>query len=162
LLNVGGGYNTNSSGLATYANVDALVGYQKFYCVFLADGLMKRYPNFYYEVVIDGFAGVSCDDLERSTEGRYVKKAKPKSAMYHRGVRAGDERNSNLLQLTDLLVGLVGFVWNGGMERDSQRARTRQQMVTWLEQELKIKVSRPTSWSAQKFNVWVLEPEPRA
>jgi len=133
---------------------DALVGYQKFYCVFLADGLMKRYPNFYYEVVIDEFAGVSCDDLERSTEGRYVKKAKPKNAMYHCGVRAGDERNSNLLQLTDLLGGLVGFVWNGGMERDSQRAKTRQEIVKWMEMELKMKLGGATYWSAQKFNIW--------
>jgi hypothetical protein len=122
---------------------------------------MKRYPNFYYEVVIDEFAGVECGDLERSVEGRYVKKAKPRSAMYHCEVRAGDERNSNLLQLTDLLVGLVGFVWNGGMRRDTQRARTRQQIVTWMEQELKIKIGEATAWSAQKFNIWVLEPASR-
>lgn len=108
---------------------DALVGYQKFYCVFLADGLMQRYPNYYYEIVIDEFAGVNCDELTRMVEGRYVRKVKPKNAMYHCGVIAGDERTSNLLQLTDLLVGLVGFVWNGGMERDSQRAKTRQELV---------------------------------
>lgn len=137
---------------------DALVGYQKFYCVFLADGLMQRYPNFYYEVVIDEFSGMNCPDLERTIEGRYVKKAKPKNAMYHCGVRTGDERTCNLLQLTDLLVGLVGFVWNGGMERKSQRARTRQQIVNWLEKELKIKVGQATPWAAQKFNIWVLEP----
>jgi hypothetical protein len=42
---------------------DALVGYQKFYCVFLADGLMKRYPNYFYEIVVDGFGGSVTNSL---------------------------------------------------------------------------------------------------
>lgn len=138
---------------------DALVGYQKFYCVFLADGLMKRFPNFYYEVVIDQFSGVSCADLERMTEGRYVKKAKPKSAMYHCKVKAGDEKTSNILQLADLLVGAVGFAWNGGLKRESYRAARRREIVKLLEQETKISLSQPTSWSQRKFNIWLLTPQ---
>jgi hypothetical protein len=138
---------------------DALVGYQKFYCVFLADGLMKRYPNRYYEVVVDEFAGVSCTDLERTVEGRYVKRAKPTAAMYHCSVKAGNERQSNLLQLTDLLVGAVGFAWNGGAERKSARAKMRVEIVNWLEKELNLKLSQGTAWSSLKFNIWVLEPK---
>jgi len=137
---------------------DALVGYQKFYCVFLADGLMQRYPNYYYEVVIDEFAGVNCVDLERTVEGRYVKKARPPNAMYHCSVKAGDEENSNLLQLTDLLVGAVAFAWNGGMERKSSRAESRRGLATWLEKELRINLRQATPWAAQKFNIWVLTP----
>src|SRR6266566_4308993 len=132
---------------------DALVGYQKFYCVFLADGLMKRFPNFYYEVVIDRFSGVDCADLERAVEGRYVKRAKPKSAMYHCKVKAGDEAESNILQLADLLVGAVGFAWNGGRERESHRAARRREIVDLMEQETKICLSQPTSWSQRKFNI---------
>ena len=124
---------------------DVLVGYQKFYCVFLADGLMKRFPNLYYDVVIDQFSGVDCADLERAIEGRYVKKAKPKSALYHCKVRAGDEKQSNILQLADLLVGAVGFAWNGGMLRNSRRAAQRIELVNLLQSRLKIKLSKPTS-----------------
>ena len=70
---------------------DALVGYEKFYCVFLADGLMRRYPGFYYEVVVDEFSGCSASVLERSAEGRYVKRAKPEGAMSHCSVKSGDD-----------------------------------------------------------------------
>ncbi len=137
---------------------DFLVGYQKFYCVFLADGLMLRYPNFYYEIVIDEFAGVDCSDVERSVEGRYVKKARPAAAMYYCRVKAGDERKSNLLQLADLLVGAVAFAWNGGMNRQSSRAQVRCALVDWLETELKIKLSESTPLSAEKFHIWELKP----
>jgi len=136
---------------------DALVGYQKFYCVFLADGLMKRYPNYFYEIVVDGFGGVSYEQFEYTVTGRYVKRAKPKAAFDYCEVKPGDEQNSNLLQLADLLVGLVGFVWNGGMARNSKRAATRQDLVNWIETDFKIKLGERTTFSAQKFNIWVFE-----
>jgi hypothetical protein len=133
---------------------DSLVGYQKFYCVFLADGLMQRHPNYFYEIVVDEFSGVDYTDLEYAVTGRYVKKVKPKSVMYYCAVKKGNDQTSNLLQLADLLVGLVGFVWNGGMGRDSNRAKTRQEIVKWMEKELKMKPGEATYWSAQKFNIW--------
>jgi len=136
---------------------DALVGYQKFYCVFLADGLMKRYPNYFYEIVVDGFGGVSYGEFEYMVTGRYVKRAKPQAAMDYCEVKPGDEQNSNLLQLADLLVGLVGFVWNGGMRRESKRAAIRQELVKWIESDLNIEVGKKTTYSKQKFNIWVFE-----
>jgi hypothetical protein len=139
---------------------DILVGYQKFYCVFLADGLMQRYPGYYYQVVVDQFAGCVPADLEKSVEGRYVKKVKPTSAMYHCDVKSGDETTSALLQLTDLLVGAVAFAWNGGMERTTPRASVRQELVKLLEARLTISLSKATSWSTQKFNIWEFTPNP--
>jgi len=136
---------------------DALVGYQKFYCVFLADGLMQRYPNYFYEIVVDGFDGVSYAEFEYMVTGRYVKKVRPQNAMYYCTVKDGDEQNSNLLQLVDLLVGVVGFVWNGGMERDSNRAKARRELVKLIESELKIELGKKTTYSEQKFNIWVFE-----
>jgi hypothetical protein len=133
---------------------DALIGYQKFYCVFLADGLMQRYPGYFYHVVFDEFSGVTADSLERAIEGRYIRKVKPQGAAYHCKVRAGDENHSGLLQLVDLLVGAVGFAWNGGNERKSPRAKMRAEIVSWLEKELKTKLSEGTAWSSQKFNIW--------
>jgi hypothetical protein len=51
------------------------------YCVFLADGVMQRYPNYFYEIVVDEFAGVDRADLEYAVTGRYVKKVRPKPVM---------------------------------------------------------------------------------
>jgi len=133
---------------------DALVGYQKFYCVFLADGLMQRYPNYYYEIVLDEFSGVDYGALEYACTGRYVKKVAPRVVMNYCAVKKGSDGISNLLQLVDLLVGMVGFVWNGGMERQSKRAKTRQEIVKWVEAELTIKLGTATNYLAQKFNIW--------
>lgn len=133
---------------------ETLIGYEKFYCVFLADGLMKRYPNYFYEIVVDEFSGVDYPHLEYTVTGRYVKKVGPKPVMSYCIVNKGNDQTSNLLQLADLLVGLVGFVWNGGMERDSKRAKSRREIVKWMEKELKLNVGEATYWSAQKFNIW--------
>ena len=133
---------------------DALVGYQKFYCVFLADGLMVRYPNFYYEFVLDEFSGVDYPLLEYTVTGRYFKKVAPKTVMHYCAVKTGNEQTSNLLQLTDLLVGAVAFAWNGGMNRNSNRARIRQQIVKYIEKKLRMKLGESTYRSAVKFNIW--------
>lgn len=133
---------------------DALVGYQKFYCVFLADGLMQRYPNYFYEIVLDEFSGVDYGALEYACIGRYVKKVAPKVVMNYCTVKKGNDEISNLLQLVDLLVGMVGFVWNGGMDRQSKRAKTRQEIVKLVEAQLRIKLGSATSYLAQKFNIW--------
>ena len=118
---------------------------------------MQRYPNYFYEIVVDGFDGVSYDEFENTVIGRYVKKVKPGSAMYHCEINEGNEQNSNLLQLADLLVGLVGFVWNGGVKRKSNRAAARRELVKWIEGELKIELGKKTTYSAQKFNIWAFE-----
>ncbi len=133
---------------------NALVGYQKFYCVFLADGLMQRYPNYFYEIVLDEFSGVDYGALEYACIGRYVKKVGPKVVMNYCAVKHGNDQTSSLLQLVDLLVGMVAFVWNGGMERESKHARTRQEIVKLVEKELKLTIGEATYWGAQKFNIW--------
>jgi len=75
-------------------------------------------------------------------------------------MRTCDERESNLLQLTDLLVGAVAFAWNGGNSRISARASIRQGLVELLEERLKFRLTSETAWSAQKFNIWRLRPNP--
>jgi hypothetical protein len=143
---------------------DPLIGYLKFYSVFLADGLMQRFPNYYYDITIDAYTfrdDNDCKTLERSIEGRYIRKAGPQAALSHCRLRACDEESSQLLQLTDLLVGAVGFSWNGGKERTTARAATRKQLVTLIEEELNLNLSDPTPWSKLKFNIWLLRPNPR-
>jgi len=100
------------------------------------------------------FSGVDYPHLENTVTGRHVRKFGPKPVMSYCTVKKGNDQTSCLLQLVDLLVGLVGFTWNSGMERDSKRARTRQEIVKWMEKELKVKLGEATSWSAQKFNIW--------
>jgi hypothetical protein len=138
-----------------------LTGYLKFYCVFLADGVMQRFPNYFYRITMDTYTfppGTDSKFLEHTVEGRYVRKVKPEAALSHCELTTCPEESSQLLQLTDLLLGAVGFAWNGGKSRTSRRAATRQELVQFLEEELKLDLSHCTTWSKLKFNIWLLQP----
>lgn len=140
---------------------DPLVGYLKFYCVFLADGLMARFPQYYWDIRIDQFQfrdGCDADTLGETTERRFVKKQKPESCISYCKVEPLDHRLHNLLQMADLLVGAVAFAWNGGMKRSSARASTRIALCKLIEQKRNVRLDSPTSWSKRDFNIWHFRP----
>lgn len=138
---------------------DALIGYLKFYCVFIADGLMKPYADHFFDIRIDRYAfreGNDSSDLERTAELRFLKKAQVGSATYvdYCSVRAVEAKNYNFIQLADLLTGAVAFVWNGGMQKTSARARAKQYFVNLIQEELSIDIGKPTKPWVQGFNIW--------
>ena len=140
---------------------DPLVGYLKFYCVFLSDGLLSRYRDYYCHIRIDQFEfrpDCDCALLEETVAKRFVKKSKPDPCLEYCSVEALDHRKHNLLQLADLLVGAVAFVWNGGMRRESARAATRKELVSMIEKARNVDLGKPTPWSKQDFNIWALTP----
>ena len=138
---------------------DALIGYLKFYCVFLADGLMKPYADHFFDIRIDRYAfreGNDSSDLEHTAELRFRKKAQTGSATYvnYCSVRVVEAKDYNFLQLADLLTGAVAFVWNGGMQKTTSRARAKQYFVKLIQEELDIDIGKPTKPWAQDFNIW--------
>src|SRR5262249_34303884 len=55
---------------------DQLVGYSKFYCVFLSDGLMSRFRNYFFDFTIDQFEfRPECDAslLQRTAARRFIR-----------------------------------------------------------------------------------------
>ena len=140
---------------------DTLVGYLKFYCVFLSDGLLSRYGKYFFDIRIDHFEfRPDCDYqlLEQTVTKRFVRKSKPEPCLEYCSVQALDHREHNLLQIADLLVGAVGFVWNGGMQRTSARAATRQELVRLIQTVRGVDLSKPTRWAENWFNIWELHP----
>lgn len=143
---------------------DALVGYMKFYCVFLSDGLMQRFPGHFYDIRIDQFEfrpGCDADTLEKTVEARFVKKKSPQPCLRYCSVQALDHRKHNLLQLADLLLGAVAFVWNAGMTRDSAKTARRKELVQMIQDGRHVDLCTPSAWSKHDFNIWLLEPNPR-
>ncbi len=140
---------------------DPLVGYLKFYCVFLSDGLLSRYHHYFFDIRIDQYQfrpDCDCQLLEDTVERRFIKKKKPEPCLEYCSVKALDERQHNLLQLADLLVGTVAFVWHGGMQRTSARSRSQQELVHLVQTTRKVDLSRPTRWAEDWFNIWELKP----
>jgi hypothetical protein len=111
---------------------DELIGYLKFYTVFLTDGIMVKWPGYFYDITIDNYPfreGQDSNRLKLSVEGRYRKRTGKTYLQRHCDLVTANEEDSNLLQLTDLLVGAVAFCWNGGMLRTSARSSGRKQLV---------------------------------
>lgn len=140
---------------------DPLVGYLKFYCVFLSDGLLSRYKTYFFDIRIDQFQfRPDCDYklLEETVRKRFIRKSKPQPCLEYCSVKALDHRGHNLLQLADLLVGAVAFVRHGGMQRVSARSQPRQELVRLIQDTRKVDLSRPTRWAEDWFNIWELQP----
>lgn len=111
---------------------DQLVGYSKFYCVFLSDGLMSRFRNYFFDFTIDQFEfRPDCDArlLERTAELRFIRKSKPGAYLNHCRITTADHRNSNLLQIVDLFVGAVAFCWNHPQRRHSGKEASKLDLI---------------------------------
>jgi hypothetical protein len=141
---------------------DPLVGYLKFYCVFLSDGVLSRYAKYFFDVRLDQYAvRPDCDHrlLEETVVKRFVKKRGPEACLEYCCVKPLDHREHNLLQIADLLVGAVAFVWNEGLQRTSRRSGTRQELVRLIENVRKVDLGKPTAWANNWFNIWELKPK---
>lgn len=140
---------------------DQLVGYSKFYCVFLSDGLMSRFEKYFFDFTIDQFEfRPDCDArlLERTAERRFIKKSKPQAFLNHCRVTTADHRNSNLLQMVDLIVGAVAFCWNHPRRSQSAREASKLELIEIIKAITETDPGKPTAWSTIKFNIWQLNP----
>jgi hypothetical protein len=140
---------------------DQLVGYSKFYCVFLSDGLMSRFKNYFFDFTIDQFEfRPDCDArlLESTAERRFVRKSKPGPYLNHCRITTADHRDSNLLQIVDLLVGAVAFCWNHSERKQSGKEASKLEIVELIKSMTGTDPGKSTGWSEIKFNVWELNP----
>jgi hypothetical protein len=140
---------------------DQLVGYSKFYCVFLSDGLMSRFENYFFDFTIDQFEfREDCDAgvLQRTAELRFIRKSNPEPYLHHCRITTADHRTSNLLQLVDLLVGAVAFCWNHPKPKHSGREASKLELVRVIKEITKTDPIQPTLPSKTKFNIWYLQP----
>jgi hypothetical protein len=135
---------------------DALIGYLKFYCTFLSDSIMRRYPGNFFDITIDNYTFREGDDSQKlrdTVEGRYLNHTLSASRLYrHCSLVTANEEESNLLQLIDILTGAVAFCWNGGKLRTSARAASMKQLVGLLEIRFKTKLDKASR--VDRFQIW--------
>jgi len=113
---------------------DPLVGYLKFYTVFLTTGIMLAQKGYFYDITIDDFTPRppkhDSRSLAKYVEARYVRLSGKKDLKQrHSDLKTAKEEDSNLLQMVDILTGAVAFCWNGGMSRDSRRSVGMKELV---------------------------------
>jgi hypothetical protein len=120
--------NAYPLGHRTINDGDELVGYMKYYTVFLTDGIMLTQRGYFYDITIDDYSwrpktGHDSLALGEAVERRYVRKSrKAHLKQRHSQLAVANEEDSNLLQMVDILTGAVAFCRNGGMVRDSVRS----------------------------------------
>lgn len=113
---------------------DPLVGYLKFYTVFLTNGIMLAQKGYFYDITIDDFSSRppkhDSRSLAKHVEARYVRiSGKRHLSQRHSELKTAKEEDSNLMQMVDVLTGAVAFCWNGGMLRDSRRSVGMKELV---------------------------------
>lgn len=140
---------------------DQLVGYSKFYCVFLSDGLMSRFKDYFFDFTIDQFEfRPDCDArlLQRTAAWRFIRKSKPQPYLQYCRITTADHRNSNLLQIVDLLVGAVAFCWNNPQRSQTARETSKLELVELIKAMTGTDPRQPTAWAKIDFNIWELNP----
>jgi hypothetical protein len=131
-------------GHATINNGDKLLGYMRYYTLFLADGIMKAQKGYFYDITIDDYSwrpktGHDSIRLGKWVEGRYRKYFQSASALDPRRyelceLKTADDEDSNLIQMADLLAGAVAFCRNGGLDRTTNVSIGRQELIEVIRQ----------------------------
>ncbi len=141
-----------------YMGGDALTGYVKFYCTFLCDGLMKNKGDHFFEIIIDRYSSDfnrGVEILEQTTNWRFMRKTNGvESYLEHCSISEGKAKDHNLLQLVDLLVGAISFVWNKKGTSKSKRGESKSEMIEFIQRLSKKDLSKPTGLSREGFNIW--------
>ncbi len=147
-----------------YMDGNSEEGYFKFYCVFLARGLMKGGANYFYDIRVDTCSG-SFEDiptLEYTVDRKFRRNDKSidplKNYIEYCNIQEVEARQHNLLQVADLLIGAVAFAWNRKGDEKSKRRRAKEEMLQFIEGELGIKLSDPTLYGMRRFVIWKFEP----
>lgn len=141
---------------------DPLVGYLKYYTVFLTNGIMLAQRGYYYDITVDDFSERppknDCRSLAKHVENRYVRiSGKRHLKQRHSELRAAKEETSNILQMVDVLTGAVAFCWNGGMLRDSRRSVGMKELVAAIQESYRgVKLDRPQHRG--QFVIWECIP----
>jgi hypothetical protein len=137
---------------------DPLVGYLKFYTVFLTTGIMLAQKGYYYDITVDDFSSRppkhDSRSLAKHVENRYVRiSGKKYLKQRHSELKTAKEEDSNLLQMVDILTGAVAFCWNGGMPRDSRRSVGMKELVGVMRTNYGgVKLDAPSPKGA--FKIW--------
>jgi hypothetical protein len=143
---------------------DKLVGYLKFYTLHLADGIMLTQRGYPFDITIDGYewrpaTGHDAAALGRAVEGRYLDRFKPedrtinKHKFQHSVLKCVDDKDSNLIQMADLLTGAVAFVRNGGLTRSSNVSAPRAELVNLIQRSYRnVRLNKPQPFGP--FGIW--------
>jgi Protein of unknown function (DUF3800) len=117
---------------------DELIGYMRYYKLFLVDGIMKAQKGYFYDITIDDYSWRPKTGHDSVRLGKWVElryrgyfKSDVRDPRRYRlsELKALDDKKSNILQMADLFAGAVAFCRNGGLERTSTVSTGRIELI---------------------------------
>jgi hypothetical protein len=151
---------------------DKLIGYLKFYTLHLADGIMLTQRGYPFDITIDDYEWRPATRhdavaLGKAVEGRYLAQFQPedrtmdKYKFQHSVLKCVDDKDSNLIQMADLLTGAVAFVHNGGLLRSSGVSGGRVELVDLIQRSYRgVRLDRARAFGP--FDIWEFPVPDRA
>ena len=140
---------------------DQELGYRRFLCVFLADGLMKWLADYFFVIRVDKKEtrpNYTIEDLADATNGRFIKRegTRRSAFLHYCAIEEVGSKQWCTLQVADILTGAVAAKWNARI-----RAKGKLEMTRHIEEKLGIDLLKPTPPSRKRFNIWQFQASRR-
>jgi hypothetical protein len=139
---------------STFNRGDDELGFYKFYYLLISRKLL---PGRNYLVFTDHRSNRKSSRLEVLkivTNRWWAKQHSQPGAAPVRAVEARDSKQEDLIQLGDVLLGAVGYTWNGRQSSPAKMA-----LISYIQQKLGgMPLHRATPANRQKFNIWHWQP----
>ena len=138
----------------TFSRGDAELGFYKFYFQLISRKLLSGYHYLVFTDARRNRRAYRLDVLKICTNRWWAKQQGIPEAAPVRAVEARNSKQEDLIQLTDVLLGAVGYVWNGHAESPAKL-----NLIGHIEQQLGgVSLGKGTPQTSRKFNIWHWQP----
>ncbi|HZX49713.1 MAG TPA: DUF3800 domain-containing protein [Candidatus Paceibacterota bacterium] len=151
--------DTHAIDYQVYHNNDAELGFYKFLYFFLSRNIEKDYIHRgvreSYQIFVDrrrkenGIEVGRLEDLKRVLKNRLDDTCAEVLSPCVRNVEAVDSKESPEVQIVDMLMGAVGYAWEG-----FETSPAKLIIVEHIEQMFGLKLNRQTPYLSEKINIW--------
>ncbi|MGB9594594.1 MAG: DUF3800 domain-containing protein [Anaerolineae bacterium] len=139
---------------STFSRGDAELGFYKFYFQLISRKLLSGYHYLVFTDARRNRRAYRLDVLKICTNRWWAKQQGIPEAAPVRAVEARNSKEEDLIQLADVLLGAVGYVWNGHAESPA-----KVDLIGHIEQSLGgVSLGKGTPRSSCKFNIWHWQP----
>lgn len=138
----------------TFSRGDSELGFYKFYFQLISRKLTSGYHYLVFTDARRNRRAYRLDALKICTNRWWAKQQGIPDAVPVHAIEARDSRQEDLIQLTDVLLGAVGYAWNEHAESPAKL-----NLVGYIEQQLGgASLREGTPPGRAKFNIWHWRP----
>lgn len=139
-----------------YNNGDHQTWYYKMYYYLLDRFIDANYSYYILYDEKDKYTTYRMNTVKKIIEN---KKSFNKFSSFNLGTKQINSKESELMQLLDVIMGAVGYKNRGYMEKDKQTGQAKKEIVKYLESKFEKNIENGTSPYETKFNIFIWRPK---